>query len=163
MIHRKSSCHHVPDTRSRMYENSKEFQLRRNHATVSSPRFSLPLPHAPHSDPILLQVSSLLREKVGASRDRQRGILTFNFDSSTASTSFFWFFVGQGGSADKKENHSREKFYDFPAKSNKSAPIYSILLYVHIQARGVRALFNVFRSVICSHHSDVRRYTREWN
>ena len=60
--------------------SSRGFQFRRNHARVSSPRFSLPLPHVPHSEPILLQVSPLRCEKVGASRDRQRGILTFNFD-----------------------------------------------------------------------------------
>ena len=59
---------------------TRGFQLRRNHARVSSPRFSLPLPHAPHSEPILLEVSPLRRKKVGASRDRQRGILTYNFD-----------------------------------------------------------------------------------
>ena len=62
--------------------NQKQgFQLRRNHARVSSSRFSLPLLHVPHSESILVQASPLRREKVGASRDRQRGILTFNFET----------------------------------------------------------------------------------
>ena len=53
-------CQMIPDV-------ARGFQLRRNHARVSSPRFSLPLPYAPHSEPILLQVSPLRCEKVGES------------------------------------------------------------------------------------------------
>ena len=63
-ITRPISCFRVTCTVSEETNaGHREFQLRRNHARVSSPRFSLLLPHAPHSEPILLQVSPLRREK----------------------------------------------------------------------------------------------------
>ena len=101
------------------------FQLRRNHARVSSSRFSLPLPHAPHSEPILLQVSWEKKHVVSHSTLNANTKVTLKFKMHHNHS-----FTGAGS----------DVLAEWTTLS--LAPIYSILLYVHIQARRVRALFS---------------------
>ena len=75
---------------------------------------------------------------------------------------FSGFFAGQGGCTDKKEKHSREKFYGFPEKSNEST-----VWRRFVSKRRVRALFSTYSfryfAPTTRMYADIRGSGIEWN